>query len=592
LNFLNGSGFGERTKEILRAGLDSMAKIRLSATKDAKSLGLEEEDMQKLRESLRKHDGLEERPAEESKELGNADAAAEADKGAPDDEARQSEAAGTEEPRRPIKTFEQMMSLKPDDDEQTRVSKKVSWILRHGARKAKVEIDADGWVRLDVLLATDILDGVPLEKLLGVVQESNVQKTRYELKDMEDGGQAIRAVGKHTMGGLAGGQPRERRRRPDAEEAGREAPNGDGLEAVAASVVAALDDDARDAPRGEDGDGLRVSGTRYPPRAPRDSDAAATAAGKGSWDRPGGPPDRERYWDGYDRSWDRGLRRGRYGGNQEMTFEQQVEAGFKPLHHGNEVVAMVFDGVSVKPGRRQESLDREARERMERREEKGEKGHGKYGREDKGGKSKGKDRSRYEPRDEPLPLWAQDDVSTLRLGKGGRGPRWPRWKVCAGQEALVRQLEVMESEAVTSLPSGSVVEQTGEEMLLANGIVRMPVFSVSPAGISGWVTKTAEAAGGPVYFVEAPQEWESNKGWDPIRAERPMGGKGKDGGKMRDGRKGSRDPLLGGKEGGSGKGRDFRDHDHDYREMRDGKAKGKGGFKGKRRSGEEDDRHM
>eukprot|EP00971_Amphidinium_carterae_P054962 1083270-Amphidinium_carterae.1 len=119
-----------------------------------------------------------------------------------------------------------------------------------------------------------------------------------------------------------------------------EAPNGDGLEAVAASVVAALDDDARDAPRGEDGDGhrsqrrgldsilrdthtsvrdtsdetplsvrththththservresalesercrcdggLRVSGTRYPPRAPRDSDAAATAAGKGT----------------------------------------------------------------------------------------------------------------------------------------------------------------------------------------------------------------------------------------------------------------------------------------------------------------------
>ena len=78
------------------------------------------------------------------------------------------EVPGPEQSRAP-RTLEQQMSLKPGDDERTEISKKISWILRHGAKKAQslcesglqkysevnVNIDETGWVNVNDLLSSD-----------------------------------------------------------------------------------------------------------------------------------------------------------------------------------------------------------------------------------------------------------------------------------------------------------------------------------------------------------------------------------------------------------------------------------------------------
>merc|ERR550532_493806 len=103
------------------------------------------------------------------------------------------------------------MSLKPGDDERTETSKRISWVLRHGAKRVNVEIDAEGWVRVEDPLACEILQGSGEAKILSVIQESNAQKTRYELKDGPEGGRLIRAISKSRRN-----PGRERRRRePD-----------------------------------------------------------------------------------------------------------------------------------------------------------------------------------------------------------------------------------------------------------------------------------------------------------------------------------------------------------------------------------------
>jgi len=124
-----------------------------------------------------------------------------------------------EDKAKPSKTLEQMMSLREDDDETTGISKKISWILRHGARKVNLEIDADGWVSLDDLLSCEILKGVALDTFLRVVAASNEQKPRYEVRTCEDGTlQALRAMSKHTIGGLAGMPAKEQRERRQRRE--------------------------------------------------------------------------------------------------------------------------------------------------------------------------------------------------------------------------------------------------------------------------------------------------------------------------------------------------------------------------------------
>jgi len=63
----------------------------------------------------------------------------------------------------------------------------------------------------------------------------------------------------------------------------------------------------------------------------------------------------------------------------------------------------------------------------------------------------------------------------------------------------MRATDAMDSQAVITLASGTYVLQTGAEVANQHGIIRMPVETVQD-GIRGWVTRTAEAANGPVFF--------------------------------------------------------------------------------------------
>jgi len=82
-----------------------------------------------------------------------------------------------------LRTLELIKSLEADDDERTAISKKISWILRHGAQKVNVKVDDEGWVKVSDLLETEILEEVSKDTLMAVIVDSNAQKLRYKLKD-------------------------------------------------------------------------------------------------------------------------------------------------------------------------------------------------------------------------------------------------------------------------------------------------------------------------------------------------------------------------------------------------------------------------
>jgi len=79
------------------------------------------------------------------------------------------------------------------DDEGTSISKKVSWILRHGAKEANVNQDPETkWVKFSDMCQADILKGFSPDKIMQVVIDFNGKKLRYELDDTT-GGPWIRA---------------------------------------------------------------------------------------------------------------------------------------------------------------------------------------------------------------------------------------------------------------------------------------------------------------------------------------------------------------------------------------------------------------
>lgn len=82
-----------------------------------------------------------------------------------------------------LRTLELIKSLESDDDERTAISKKISWILRHGAAKVNIKVDEEGWVKVSDLLDTEILEEVSKDTLMAVIVDSNAQKLRYKLKD-------------------------------------------------------------------------------------------------------------------------------------------------------------------------------------------------------------------------------------------------------------------------------------------------------------------------------------------------------------------------------------------------------------------------
>lgn len=87
------------------------------------------------------------------------------------------------------------------DDKRIEISKRLSWVLRRGARTSGLDIDDDGWVKVQELPEADCLKGLSVPKLLKVVEESNQQKYRYELRVDSARGQIIRAAGKKGAGG-------------------------------------------------------------------------------------------------------------------------------------------------------------------------------------------------------------------------------------------------------------------------------------------------------------------------------------------------------------------------------------------------------
>ena len=74
-------------------------------------------------------------------------------------------------------------------DPITRVSKKMSWLLRHGAVEAGVEIDTAGWVEIDDVLKSL---GISRHQLDEVVRLNN--KSRFQVE-----GSRIRASQGHSM---------------------------------------------------------------------------------------------------------------------------------------------------------------------------------------------------------------------------------------------------------------------------------------------------------------------------------------------------------------------------------------------------------
>ncbi len=68
---------------------------------------------------------------------------------------------------------------------------------------------------------------------------------------------------------------------------------------------------------------------------------------------------------------------------------------------------------------------------------------------------------------------------------------------------IVREAVEVESATVCTLQSNALCAQIGDEVQFANGIVRMQIDTGildNASGVRGWVTRTAEAAGCPVFF--------------------------------------------------------------------------------------------
>jgi len=108
----------------------------------------------------------------------------------------------------PATVHQLIKSLDPSDDERTALSKKISWILRHGASKKQVEvkIDDDGWVNVADLVGVEVLGTITEQNLMKVIIDSNGQKLRYEVKeDKKAKAMYVRAYSKDKRRSLENG---------------------------------------------------------------------------------------------------------------------------------------------------------------------------------------------------------------------------------------------------------------------------------------------------------------------------------------------------------------------------------------------------
>jgi len=142
---------------------------------------------------------------------------------------------------------------------------------------------------------------------------------------------------------------------------------------------------------------------------------------------------------------------------------------------------------------------------------------------------------------------ADEDDRRDREEKGqgrGRQDRNQRWRVVPDQEAIMRAAITVESDVVSTLHGGALVQQMGDEKVLKNGVIRMQVQCLDPpTNLIGWVTRSAEKAGGPVFFspvggnprpdAERDRDRDRRGGTGRDRGDGKGRGKGKEGGGRR-----------------------------------------------------------
>ncbi|KIM33103.1 hypothetical protein M408DRAFT_60312 [Serendipita vermifera MAFF 305830] len=72
-----------------------------------------------------------------------------------------------------------------NEDPDVQLSKTLSWILRHGAKKEGLEMRSDGYVRLDQLLSRPKLHGVKFDAIRNIVETNNKQRFTLILQPID-----------------------------------------------------------------------------------------------------------------------------------------------------------------------------------------------------------------------------------------------------------------------------------------------------------------------------------------------------------------------------------------------------------------------
>jgi len=139
----------------------------------------------------------------------------------------------------------QIKSLDDKDDEKTSISKRLSWLLRHGAKLAGVTQDpTTKWVKYADLCESEILKEYSSDLIWKVIVDFNGKKLRYEIGELE-GVTHLRAY-------VRSEEHKQEQRKHDAPQKTGEGLRKDAPEFApgSASVSAPADDDGEGSPSG------------------------------------------------------------------------------------------------------------------------------------------------------------------------------------------------------------------------------------------------------------------------------------------------------------------------------------------------------
>jgi len=114
----------------------------------------------------------------------------------PESEAAAQTAAKKAQPK--DRLLNQIKSLDASDDVRTSISKKISWILRHGASKANVKQNKDRWVKFSDLCQAELLKEHGEDLIWQVIIDFNGKKLRYQIEEDENG-RRIRAYKREDL---------------------------------------------------------------------------------------------------------------------------------------------------------------------------------------------------------------------------------------------------------------------------------------------------------------------------------------------------------------------------------------------------------